>query len=120
MALVEPVPPEPYRFVADVDASFEQDDLGRRIEIAERVFHPLTLRTVLPGINPDINPSSFDNADSYAASVYICQPQPEGMFESADMPVVFFIILLVFADFLQQHLVASAQLRIGYLVIQAD
>ena len=56
----EPVPPETHRLVADIDATFEQhvlnlaqrqrvadvhhhreaDDLGRRVEIAERIFHP--------------------------------------------------------------------------------
>ena len=61
----EPVPPEPYRLVADIDTALEQqvldlaqrqrvpdihhhrqaDDLGRTIEIAEWISHPTTLRT---------------------------------------------------------------------------
>ena len=61
----EPVPPETHRLVADVDASFEKkildlaqrqrvadihhhrqaNDLVRRVEIAERIFHPPKLRT---------------------------------------------------------------------------
>jgi hypothetical protein len=60
----EPVPPEPDRLVANVDAALEQqildlaerqwlahihhhrqaNDLGRRVEIAERIFHPPKLR----------------------------------------------------------------------------
>jgi hypothetical protein len=68
----EPVPPEPYRFVADVDAALGQDildlaerkrvsnvqhhrqtdDLRRRIEIAERIFHPTTLPTPLARLKP--------------------------------------------------------------------
>ena len=63
--LAEPVPPEPYRLVADIDTALEQqvldlaqrqrvpdihhhrqaDDLGRTIEIAEWISHPTTLRT---------------------------------------------------------------------------
>ena len=61
----EPFPPKPVRLVADIDAALEQDvfdlaqrkriadlqhyrqanDLGRRVEPAEQVSHPLTLRT---------------------------------------------------------------------------
>ena len=62
-SLVCPVPPEPYRLVADIDTALEQqvldlaqrqrvpdihhhreaNDFGRTIEIAEGIFHPLRL-----------------------------------------------------------------------------
>ena len=62
--LTEPVPPEAHRLMTDIDAAFEQqildlaqrkwvvhihhhrqtNDLGRRVEIAERIFHPRRLR----------------------------------------------------------------------------
>ena len=62
----EPVPPEPYRLVADIDTALEQqvldlaqrqrvpdihhhreaNDFGRTIEIAEGIFHPLRLGSI--------------------------------------------------------------------------
>ena len=74
----EPIPPESHSLATDVVATFKQhifdltqrkqitevhhhreaDDLGRTVEIAERIFHPLTLRAVLLRINM----SYFDNA----------------------------------------------------------
>jgi hypothetical protein len=68
----EPVPPEPYRLVADIDAVFEKkildltqrqrisdihhprkaDNLGRTVEIAEGISHPRRLRTTLFRIKP--------------------------------------------------------------------
>jgi len=73
-----PVPPESRRLMANIDAGLEQNivhlslrqraagehhrvltnDLGRRIEIAEGSFHPLTLRTTLIGLDP----GCFDRA----------------------------------------------------------
>ena len=61
----EPVPPVPYRLVADVDAALmeqvlhvpqrqweadihhhrQTDDLGRSLEVADRIAHPETLRS---------------------------------------------------------------------------
>ena len=68
----EPVPPEPHRLVADVDASLEQnildlaqrqritdvhhhyepDHLGRRVEITEGITHRRKLRNVTPWLKP--------------------------------------------------------------------
>ena len=62
----EPVPPEPYRLVADINTALEQqvldlaqrqrlpdihhhreaNDFGRTIEIAEGIFHPLRLGSI--------------------------------------------------------------------------
>lgn len=72
------VPPEPNCFVADVDAAFveqildiakrqwkpdiqhhrEANDFRRCLEVAERIFHSLTL----PGAHRRPKPGSFDNA----------------------------------------------------------
>ena len=63
----EPVPPQPHRLMADIDAALEQnvldlaqrqripdihhhrqaDDFGRRVEITEQISHPQRLRTGL-------------------------------------------------------------------------
>ncbi len=68
----EPVPPEPDRLVADIDATFEQqvfdlpqrqriadvhhhreaNHLGRTVEITEWIFHPQRLRAKPAGLNP--------------------------------------------------------------------
>src|SRR5918994_7774671 len=68
----EPVPPEPHRFVADIDPAFEQqildlpqrqwiadvyhhreaDDLGRAVEVAEGIAHSPRLRTALTRLKP--------------------------------------------------------------------
>jgi len=66
----QPVPPKPYGFLADIDATFEwkifalmerqqiadvhhhsqADDLGRTVEISERISHPTELRTTAPDL----------------------------------------------------------------------
>ena len=68
----EPVPPEPHRLVADIDAAFEKkildlterqriadihhhckaDDLGGTVEIAERISHPRRLRNAPTRLKP--------------------------------------------------------------------
>ena len=68
----EPVPPEPYRLVADIDTALEQqvldlaqrqrvpdihnlreaNDFGRTIEIAEGVFQPLRLKNGFVCLKP--------------------------------------------------------------------
>ena len=68
----EPVPPEPYRLVADIDTALEQqvldlaqrqrvpdihhhreaNDFGRTIEIAEGIFHPLRLGSITRRLKP--------------------------------------------------------------------
>ena len=77
----KPVPPEPHRLVADIDATFEQhvlnlaqrqrvadvhhhreaDDLGRRVEIAERISHPTTLRNEPTRLKPTWSDSAAIN-----------------------------------------------------------
>jgi len=68
----EPIPQEPHRLVADIDASFKQkildlpqrqripdihhhrqaDHLGRRVEITECIFHPQRLRAATVSLKP--------------------------------------------------------------------
>ena len=68
----EPVPPKPYRLVADIDTALEQqfldlaqrqrvpdihhhreaNDFGRTIEIAEGIFHPLRLGSITRRLKP--------------------------------------------------------------------
>jgi len=68
----KPVPPEPHRFVAEVNAALKQqildlpqrqriadvhhhrqaDDLGRTIEISEGILHPPRLRAAPDNLNP--------------------------------------------------------------------
>jgi len=77
----EPVPPKTYRLMADIDATFEQhalnlaqrqrvadvhhhreaDDLGRRVEIAERISHPTTLRNEPTRLKPTWSDSAAIN-----------------------------------------------------------
>jgi hypothetical protein len=74
----EPVPPHTNRLVANVDAALMEqildlpqrqretdvhhhrkpNDLGRRLEVVERIFHSMTL----PGAHLQLKPSSSDNA----------------------------------------------------------
>ena len=78
----EPVPPQPYCLMANIDAALEQDilnlaqrqrvanvhhhreanNLGRRVEISKWIFHPETLRTD----RPRIKPVCFDSATETA------------------------------------------------------
>jgi glutathione synthase/RimK-type ligase-like ATP-grasp enzyme len=78
----EPVPPEPHRLVADIDATLEQqvldlaqrkrisdthhhrqaDDLGRTIEIAEWISRPTTLRTDPTPLKPICSDTAHDRA----------------------------------------------------------
>ena len=80
----KPVPPQTHRLVANVDATFEQNvfnlaqrqriadvhhhseanDLGRCLEVLERIFHSETL----DGILPTLNAVSSDNAVCTCAS----------------------------------------------------
>jgi hypothetical protein len=74
----QPVPPEPYGFLADIDATFEwkifdlterqriadvhhhsqADDLGRAVEISEGISHPTKLRTTASNLQVSL----VDNA----------------------------------------------------------
>jgi hypothetical protein len=91
----EPVPPEPDRLVANVDAALEQqildlaerqwvahihhhrqaNDLGRRVEIAERIFHPPKLRG---GPDP-LKLFCSDNAPSRSCLIPMMKVDPPGM-----------------------------------------
>ena len=77
--LAEPVPPEPYRLVADIDTALEQqvldlaqrqrvpdihhhreaNDFGRTIEIAEGVFQPLRLKNGFVCLKPICSNTAF-------------------------------------------------------------
>ena len=95
----EPVPPEPHRLVTDIDAAFvqqifdlaqrqrvadihhhrEADDLGRRVEIAERIFHPRRLRTGLASLKPIWSDSAFgENATDSVVKVLVVYAGADG------------------------------------------
>ena len=81
----EPVPPEPYRLVADIDTALEQqvldlaqrqrvpdihyhreeDDFGRTIEITEGVFHPSKLRNSPYRLKPLYSDNAIICASSF-------------------------------------------------------
>ena len=83
----EPVPPEPYRLVADIDTALEQqvldlaqrqrvpdihhhrqaDDLGRTIEIAEWISHPTTLRTDPAPLKPICSDTAVKTLQKFAS-----------------------------------------------------
>jgi DNA-binding IscR family transcriptional regulator len=77
----EPAPPEPNCLVADIDTALEQkildlaqrqrladihhhrqaDDLGRTVEIMERVFHPSRLKNGLVCLKPFCSDTAGDS-----------------------------------------------------------
>ena len=86
----EPVPPEPYRLVADIDTALEQqvldlaqrqrvpdihhhreaNDFGRTIEIAEGIFHPLRLGSITRRLKPLYSDNASHSAKNGDTVVY--------------------------------------------------
>jgi len=90
----EPVPPEPYRLVADIDTALEQqvfdlaqrqrvpdihhhreaDDFGQIIEIAEGVFHPSKLRNSLYRLKPPYSDNAPLSLARRMRRATLCRP----------------------------------------------
>ncbi len=84
----KPVPPEPHRFMADIDAAFEQqifdmpqrqriadvhhhreaDHLGRAVEISEGIAHRRKLQTAAPRLKPIWSDTALAQASQDALS----------------------------------------------------
>ena len=98
----KPVPPQTHRLVADVDATFEQNvfnlaqrqriadvhhhseanDLGRCLEVLERIFHSETL----DGILPTLNAVSSDNALLWARAINTRQKRKDQTKDHRETP----------------------------------